>query len=895
MSGEREIRASRREREVLAALREHLANAEIAERLFISVRTVESHISSLLRKYGVKDRKELMAVTPAAAVPAGPVPPGLSSFVGRERERADLAAALRSSRLVTAVGPGGVGKTRLAQAVAAASAGSFADGVCHVDLVPVREDAGVAGAIAAAAGLAELAGRTVADAVLRWAEVKRTLLVLDNCEHVIGGVAVLVERLLAHSGDLRILATSRTPLRLPFENVYVVPGLSLGGGGTGETGGDALALFRTRAAQAGATVPDDDERAARICRDLDGLPLALELAAARLPATGLDGLVAGLSDRLTLLTGRGRADERHRSLRSALDWSHELLDEAARAVLRRICVFAGPFTVDAAVSVIDGGVVAPRAVRALVAELADWSLLTPVAVSGETRYRLLETVRQFGAELLADAEEDEHYRARHLRWARETALSAELRAALDWCAGQDSRRDDARATASQLAVSAHRRGMLGEAQRYFETAARFADDAEEAARLLRCAAGSAATRLAGQEALSLYRAAADAALRAGRGELAALDLAQASEAVNRYAGAFAEPPGPEVARALLTEARDRAGEDPLARARVAIAEAFATPETDAAARPAAEHALELAQRCGEPLAESAALDRLTTIHLVAGEVGAAFACAMRRTELLATRTDLGLEISDAYVMATETAIAAGDLATAKQVAMRLHDLPSHHELGHLATARLILVTALTGEWDESIQHAERFHTGWEQAGRPTIPTLRQAAHAAATVYGLRADSEQRQRWLRTAEALGPDDVGADIPRALFDALLLLHADRPDQAARLLATGPADLHGWYTAIWRPWYAALRAEAAVLSGSPDAQQRWDEARRWVTGNPIATALLERAAALAAGDRERIRRVAEGLTACRYQWARTLVLAGDADGEKAMAALGAAAPGH
>ena len=395
------------------------------------------------------------------------------------------------------------------------------------------------------------------------------------------------------------------------------------------------------------------------------------------------------------------------------------------------------------------------------------------------------------------------------------------------------------------------------------------------------------------------RTAADAALRAGRPDRAARELAQAAEAVWRYAGAFPEPPDPRTGPALLAEARQRAGDDLLARTRVAIAEAFATPDADTDARSVAEHAVALARRCGDPLAESAALDRLTTIRLAAGDVAGALANATRRTDLLADRgLDAGasIEVSDAHVMAVETAIAAGDLATARRMAERLRDLPSHRELGHVAVARLILVTALTGEWDETVRYADRFRAGWERAGHPVVPTLRRAAHVAATVHGLRGDDDERSRWLRVVEALGRDRDGAEDhhPRALFDAVLFLHTGQPERAVRRLDTDPAELSRWYSAIWRPWYAAVRAEAAVLSGHPEAAHRLDDATRWVAGNPITAAMLDRAAAVAAADRPGIRATADRLTDCRYQWARTLVLAGDPAGDEAMAALGAVTRG-
>src|SRR6185369_13441740 len=326
------VGVSAREADVLAALGEHLTNAEIAARLFISVRTVESHVSSLLRKLQVNDRRALAAAAStlgaAESAPpavARPLPSPLTSFVGRTAERAALAAALGTHRLVTAVGPGGVGKTRLALSVVTEVAGRYADGAWYVDLVPVTDPAMVAPAIAATLGLGERQARSAEDTVLGWLAPREALLVLDNCEHLLDGMPVLLERLLAGSPRLSVLVTSRARLLVPFEWVFPVPGLCIAADDGAP--GDAVELFLTRAAAAGSALTEADAaRIAAICRGLDGVALAIELTAARVPSLGLDGIEAGLADRMNLLAGGPRADDRHRSLRSALDWSYALLD-----------------------------------------------------------------------------------------------------------------------------------------------------------------------------------------------------------------------------------------------------------------------------------------------------------------------------------------------------------------------------------------------------------------------------------------------------------------------------------------------------------------------------------------------------------------------------------------
>ncbi|MEU7823574.1 LuxR C-terminal-related transcriptional regulator [Catellatospora sp. NPDC049133] len=918
---------SARESEVLALLGEHLSNAEIGARLFISVRTVESHVSSLLRKVEAPDRRalaqrasELTRIDRAQPAPALPTP--LTSFVGRAQERAELAGLLKAHRQVTALGPGGVGKTRLALVVAADVAGEFADGVWFVDLVPVTDPGAgaVAAAVAAALGLGEQPGRAMDESVYAALADRQALLVLDNCEHVRDGVAPFLERLLATCPRLTVLTTSRARLMVPFERVYQVPPMSLAGDGES----DAVALFLDRVSE--LRWPPDTvlrEHIASVCERLDGVALAIELAAARWPTLGLDGLTAGLSDQLRLLSGGSRTDERHRSVRAALDWSHALLDPADQALLRRMAVFVAPFTVDAAARVAG---LEPPVVADGLARLAEQSLLVVTATANRTEYRALETIRQYGIERLAEAGELDDARARHLRWclaqaadmagartdlrARFDATADDLRAALAWAADRPEQRTDMHHLARHMAELSFTRTYVGESQLRYEQAAALTDDPATAAELLRAAAAVAGCRMRGEDMYRLHRAAADASRQAGDTAGAARDLATAATNAHRFWSKFEQLPPHDETIALVAQARDLAGDDPAAQAAVALAEAGVLADAFGAAQGPADNAVddttartelavEFAARTGDPLAESAALDALTGAQSWAGDAFAAAATARRRVSLLSPLPQTPAvthELLDALGMATEAALGAGDLPAARRWGRRLAEHPLLAEVGHRATSWLLVVDALAGDVDEVLAVSERFLEAWQRAGSPARSVLGPAVAAVAMVHGLRDDHEARRDWNAVLRQLGTPPEHTYGYGAVFDALGLLHEGQPDLALRRMAPEPADVWKWVTWIWHHWYVALRAEASVLAGSPDAIDRVAAARTVVAGNPVAEAIVERAQALLDGERERLLATVDAFDAagCRYQSARTLVLAGGSDaarGTAAVAALGLA----
>ena len=347
------------------------------------------------------------AVIPAAGVHGFPAV--LTSFVGRAAVVDEVAGLLGEGRLVTVTGPGGVGKTRLAGEVARQVAGRFADGVWLVELAPVRDPAQVASAVAAGLGVREQPGVAPAEAVARVLARQQLLLVLDNCEHVIGAAAELCAGLLGACDDVRVLVTSREPLAVAGEARYRLAPLSLPGPGdpVGIGGSEAVVLFADRARRADAHFELDGQTGAAVAKivaRLDGMPLAIELAAARVEALGVAQLLDRLDDRFALLAGGDRlAAGRQRSLEAAVAWSYQLLDDRERRVFRQLSVFPGPFTLEGAEAVAGGGA------AAVVVRLVDCSLLSPPreGPDGRARYLMLETLRAYGAGLLTGAGEQD--------------------------------------------------------------------------------------------------------------------------------------------------------------------------------------------------------------------------------------------------------------------------------------------------------------------------------------------------------------------------------------------------------------------------------------------------------------------------------------------------------
>ncbi|MGH3481950.1 MAG: ATP-binding protein [Nocardioidaceae bacterium] len=898
-----------REHEVWSLVAAHLTNREVAERLCLSVRTVESHVAALIRKLQVADRRELARAAAEERERAVELrwPTPVTSFVGREAESAELTAAISVHRMVTATGPGGVGKTRLALRAAQTVAAARHEGGWFVDLVHVSDPELVVPALADAVGVVAPLGGSIEEAVTRSLADSDALVVLDNCEHLLDAVRSCVELLLGHCPSLTVVATSRVRMGAPFEWVYPVPGLSVDAAAAdGTDDGDAVALFVERARSAGALHPLDRGRVAQLCRSLDGMALAIELAAARCPTLGLDGLLEGLDRHLGLLTANTGIDDRHRSLRATMAWSHQLLSEGDQVLLAVISVFGSWFDVDAAVTVASPS--GPRSeVTDQLARLADHSLLL-AAPGTPTRYRALETIRQFGAERLEDLGYADAVHARHRAWChnrladlagqprdeawceRLDRVAPDVRAAIAVAAARG--RDEAAAgLAESLAEPLLLRGRPEECQRSYEQAARHAPTLADRARLLSLAAGAAASRLVGNETLLRLDAAAASAVEAGDPASAAEDLAWMA-IFNRWApGIIAELPDPGTDDRWLARARALAGGRPVADATVALAISLGLADDDPQLPALATSVIVRAREAGRPLMESVALDVLCGFYLARGELTEALRQIARRGDVL-DGVDLdavtAYHFNDFLLMGSEVCLAVGDLPSAAEYADRLSALACYRDYPHPALARRLKVDAMAGDLEAAVTRGEEFLAAWERAGCPVSGTLNITAYIMTMVHGLLGNDVNREQWIGITRALTVDprrlatwEAGWAPAFATFDALVHLERQDPESAVARLSADVDDhdvWHTWVGGMWRPWYAALWTEAAVLARRSDAEARLARGVEATRENPIAAAIVARAADLARGDRDLLPRHADSFArlGCRYQERRTHDLA-------------------
>ncbi len=484
-----------REREIAGLVARGHSNRRIAEELVIVGSTAERHVANILAKLNVRSRAEIAVwavehglirrpagrqrdrswSTPGSSPVLGQgrtnLPAELSSFVGRDRELRELSGLLSTTRLLTLTGAGGMGKTRLAFRIAANAAANYPHGVWLVRLDAVADGALVCAAIAEVLDVREQPGRSLLECVTQAIGSRHLLLVVDNCEHLIQACAELAEALLKACPQLQILATSRESLNVAGERAWSVPPLSLPEPHQVASANqlslcEAVRLFIERALSARPSFALTDKNApavALLCRRLDGIPLAIELAAARVKALSVEEIAHRLDDCLRLLTvGSRTALPRQQTLQAAFDWSYDLLSEPERVLFRRLGVFSGGWTLETAEQVCAREGIALEDVLDLLSSLVDKSLVTAEERDGAVRYRLLETMRQYALDRLERGGEAEALRRQHAQYFLALAEQAEpqlsgagqlhwverlevehdnLRAALRWCVhGRDAER-----------------------------------------------------------------------------------------------------------------------------------------------------------------------------------------------------------------------------------------------------------------------------------------------------------------------------------------------------------------------------------------------------------------------------------------------------------------------
>lgn len=644
----------------------------------------------------------------------GNLPAPVSALIGRDGAPESLHALLDAERLVTLTGPGGVGKTRLSLAAAHAAAGSFPGGAWLVELASVDAAAGVAGVadgVAAALGLRDEVSRSGLDSVARLSEALRSknlLIVLDNCEHLVDAAAALAEGLLAAAPGLRLLATSREPLHLPGERLWAVPTLDLPAHATPEAvrqaGAARLFIARAVAASPGFA-PDglgeaDAAAIAAICRRLDGLPLALELAASRVRGLGVRELAARLDDRFDLLTTRNRrAPTRHQTLRAVIDWSWDLLEPAEQIVLRRLAVHADGCTLAAAEAVCADERVPAAEVVDVLARLVDRSLVAVGFPDGRPRFRLLESVADYSREKLAEAAETDDLRLRARRYYAAFAERADtgLRSAeqRDWLRGFEPELPNLRASLDdalhhQDAVPI--RQLAGATSWYLFLTGRL----REAHQLLHAVAGRSAVLAAWRDGMAVLCGMDRHAARERPGIASAVDRARAEWFID-YAhvdlGDFSG--GAEVLDGALRACRD-AGDRWGAAAVLSNRARRAFVRGDlAAARTDATEALALFGELGDQWGRLQATAPLAGLAEITGDY--AQAERMHRDGLRIAE-DLGLcsEAADQLSGLGRIALLTGDLAAAEahhrraaELAAEVNDPQSevYAEFGLALTAR----------------------------------------------------------------------------------------------------------------------------------------------------------------------------------------------------------------
>jgi predicted ATPase/class 3 adenylate cyclase len=614
------------------------------------------------------------ALRSLAATPNN-LPQQVTSFVGRQRELAEITKLLGSSRLLSLCGAGGIGKTRLSLQLAANVLDDYPDGVWLVELAPLTDARLVVQAVASVVGVKEEAGRPVAEALIKYVADLQMLLILDNCEHLLDPCAELADQLLRSGRQLRIVASSRERLHVDGESVYPVPALAVPDDPTpieAEALGqfESIRLFVDRATAATPSfklTPHNSAAVISICRQLDGIPLAIELAAARTRALSVENIASRLSDRFRLLTtGNRTALPRQQTLRALIDWSYELLSEQERTLFRSLAVFAGGWTLEAAEAVCGGGAVEAADVLDLLTALVEKSLVTVDAE--RDRYGLLETMRQYALERLDESGEGDAVRSRHLDFY--LAFAEQARPALvgpeqgEWLARLDLEREN----------------LLG-AHRWCDRAA---NGAEAGLRLVHAVKPYWAIR--GLLGLG-YRVTVEALDRCDpqqRSVTLSQGLFNAGQLAS-WMGHYADAQGYlerslEIARALGDKGR-------IARVLQPLGAVSLGQQNLAQARRHLEEALSLAEELGDQRELAAAINALAQLKRTEGDLDAA-------EPLYEKVLELGRALEDKQTVAigllnlAMVAIARGDAGRAAQ--MLLHVLVIADEIGSKPAGQSVL-------------------------------------------------------------------------------------------------------------------------------------------------------------------------------------------------------------
>jgi len=837
-------------------------------------------------------RNDFPPLRTAKAVASHNLPVQLTSFVGRGAQMTALEKLLVDNRLVTLTGAGGAGKTRLAVEIAARIAAEFGDGVWYVDLAPVTGADVVPVAAARALGLPDQPGRSTMDTLLRFVRDRQMLVVLDNCEHLLDASAELVVALLGAAPGLTVLATSREPIGVAGEVSWRVPSLSLAD--------EAIELFVDRARRARPDFAVDNDNAAavgEVCRRLDGMPLAIELAAARVRALSVAEILDGLRDRFRLLTGGARtAVRRQQTLRASVDWSHALLTEPERVLFRRLAVFLGGFDLDAAQAVAGGGDVERYQVLDLLSLLVDKSLVVAENSGGRTRYRLLETVRQYALDKLAESGEADAVRARHRDYY--TAMAAvldvpagsdyeqrveqaeiemdNLRAAFGW-SRENSDVELALALASSLQPLWLGRGRILEGLAWFDAALtdRDAEHAEVAAAVrarafadnavLATWAGAAVGMDQAEQALAMAREVDDPALLAR--VLTACGIVAVSNA--KLAGPYlAEAIG--VARALGDRWR--------------LSQILAWQASEAlvvgdliAARAAAEEGRDLADAIGDRLDSRRCRSYLGWPQLWQGDLagaaaefgavateaelahdviqkayslaGQGFALAHQGdTSTARAAADAAIESASelgeifagvGYAALTHAALAAGDAATAQTASeaawQHLSVLPGSAAVLRANNAEAALAggdLVAARRWADD---AVTTTTGWQ---------LMLALITRARVALAQGDVEHAERDTHDALARAAEDAAHLVIPDILECLAILAGDGGGhrEAARLFGAADAIRERMGTVRFKIWDVGYEASVAAVRdalGEKDFESAWAEGAALSTEEAIAYA--------------------------------------------------------